>query len=104
MSPGHTVVIFGIMFAVIMGCNPVYITGMDLDYEAGYADNDNERGIHTKKHINPGNLGHWKYVYRNFLLDDMKILKESAELLGIKIINLNKNTWYDVFEFGNLPE
>ena len=104
MSPGHTVIMFGIMFAVIMGCSPIYLTGMDLDYEAGYANNSNEFDIHGMHNTNRGNLGHWKYVYKNFLLDDMKILRESAELMGIKIINLNKNAWYDVFEFGNLPE
>ena len=53
--------------------------------------------------INFPNIGHWKYVFRDFLLDDMRILKESAELLDIKIINLDKNSWHNVFEKGNLP-
>ena len=100
MSPGQTVAIFAIIFAVIMGCNPIYITGMDLDYKAGYAHND-KKFTYTP---NIGNVGHWKHVYKEFLLDDMRILKESAELMGIKIINLNKNAWYDVFEFGDLSE
>ena len=104
MSPGHTVVMFGIVFAVIMGCNPVYLTGMDLDYKIGYAAHNNETNLHEIQIQNLGNLGHWRHVYKNLLLDDMKILRESAELLGTKIINLNKNSWYDVFEFGNLPE
>jgi hypothetical protein len=100
MGPGQTVTMFAVMFAVLMGCNPIYITGMDLDYQVGYAENDK-----SSTYIpNIGNVGHWKYVYRKFLLDDMKILRESAELLGIKIINLNKAAWYDVFEFGELPE
>tara|TARA_R110000824_G_scaffold273447_1_gene461921 strand:+ start:201 stop:1145 length:945 start_codon:yes stop_codon:yes gene_type:complete len=100
MSPGHTVTMFAIMFAVLMGCNPVYITGMDLDYKSGYAENA-KSSTYTP---NIGNVGHWKHVYRKFLLDDMRILKESADFMGIKIINLNKNAWYDVFEFGDLPE
>tara|TARA_R110002110_G_scaffold192533_1_gene400688 strand:+ start:847 stop:1791 length:945 start_codon:yes stop_codon:yes gene_type:complete len=100
MSPGHTVTMFAIMFAALMGCNPIYITGMDLDYRSGYAENANS-STYTP---NIGNVGHWKHVYKKFLLDDMRILKESADLMDIKIINLNKNAWYDVFEFGDLPE
>jgi hypothetical protein len=100
MGPGQTVAMFAIVFAVLMGCNPIYIAGMDLDYQAGYANNA-KSAVYVP---NIGNVGHWKHVYKNFLLDDMRILRESAKLLGTKIINLNKNSWYDVFEFGNLPE
>ena len=98
MSPGHTVGMFGLIFAVLMGCNPVYVGGMDLDYSLGYAAAE-YKNYHSP---NIGNIGHWKITYKDFLLDDMRILKESAELLGIKIINLNNNAWYDVFEKGSL--
>jgi hypothetical protein len=79
-----------------MGCNPVYVTGMDLDYSLGYAEAE-YKNYHSP---NIGNIGHWKITYREFLLDDMKILKESAALLGTKIINLNNNAWYNTFEKG----
>ena len=36
------------------------------------------------------------------MIDDMRILRESAELKGTKIINLNKNAWYDEFTKGDL--
>ena len=97
MGPGQTVGLFALLFAVMMGCTPIYITGMDLDYSIGYAKGD------LNLPINFPNIGHWKYVFRDFLLDDMRILKESAELLDIKIINLDKNSWHNVFEKGNLP-
>ena len=96
-GPGQTVGMFAIMLAAYMGCNPVYITGMDLDYSAGYADTN------ANLPINFPNVGHWKHVFREFILDDMRILKESAESLGIKIINLDKNSWHDVFVKGDLP-
>ena len=32
----------------------------------------------------------------------MRIIRESAELLGIKIVNLNKNSWYNTFTKGDL--
>ena len=98
MGPGHTVGIYAIIYAVLMGCNPIYIAGMDLDYSLGYAEAE-----HKNYHIpNIGNVGHWKKCYKNFLIDDMRILNESARLLNTKIVNLNKNSWYDVFEKGDL--
>jgi len=95
MSPGQTVGTMAIAFAVLAGCNPIYISGLDLDYSMGHAESE------TNYQISAPNIGHWKYIYRHFLLDDMRILKESAENLGIKIINLNKNSWHKVFDFGD---
>mgnify|MGYP003112033635 FL=1 len=96
--PGQTVGLHAVMFAIIMGCNPIYITGLDLDYSAGYANTAKDHN----QFIHPGNVGHWKYAYKDFLLDDMRIIRESAELLGIKIVNLNKNSWYNTFTKGDL--
>ena len=98
MGPSQTVGLFAITFAVLMGCNPVYVTGLDLDCTLGYAGTNNE----TTPGFNAGNLGHWKISFRDFLTDDMRILNESAELLGVKIINLNKEAWYNEFHKGEL--
>tara|TARA_R110002020_G_scaffold188891_5_gene387743 strand:+ start:507 stop:1457 length:951 start_codon:yes stop_codon:yes gene_type:complete len=102
MSPGHTVGMFALAFAVLMGCNPIYFAGMDLDYEKGYSKSDNKK--HAMNGLNEGHYGHCKHIFRNFLLSDMKILKESSEMMGTKIINLSDNSWYNIFEFGMLPE
>jgi len=99
MGVGQTVGIFCLIFATLMGCNPIYISGLDLDYTLGYAEGNTDKPNYIP---NLGNVGHWRHVYRNFLLDDMRILKESAENLGIKIINLNKDSWHTVFEKGQL--
>ena len=98
LGPGQTVGMFAIMFAVLMKCNPIYVVGMDLDYSLGYANAD-FRDYHIP---NIGNIGHWKVVYKDFLMDDMRILRESAEKLDIKIINLNTESWYNIFDKGNL--
>ena len=97
MGPGQTVGLFTATFAVLMGCNPVYIAGLDLDCEAGYAE-----GKKTLGGYNEGHKDHWKVIYRNFLLNDMRILDESAKRLGIQIINLSKHSWHDVFAKGEL--
>ena len=36
-STADTVAIEMLSFAIIMGCNPIYISGMDLDYSKGYS-------------------------------------------------------------------
>jgi len=100
MGPGQTVGLMAIAYAVMMGCSKIYVAGLDLDYSLGYAGSING----TKDIPNIGNIGHWKYVFKDFLLDDMRILNESAELLGTKIINLNKEAWYNEFEKGDLEK
>jgi len=97
MSTGHTVGMFAIAFAALMGCNPIYVTGLDLDCSVGYAKNTN-----IPAQFNAGHTGHWKIIFRDFLLDDMRILNESAKLLGTEIINLNKESWHNEFFKGDL--
>lgn len=101
MGTGQTVGLMALVFAVLMGCNPIYYTGMDLDCSKGYSKNSNNT---SHLWFNQGHLGHWKHIFKDFLLDDMRILKESAALLGVKILNLNDESWYNTFEFGTLPK
>jgi hypothetical protein len=104
MGPGQTVGLFCVAFAIIMGCNPIYIVGLDLDYGAGYASPDPDIMTGTPAHHMPnlGNVGHWRYVFRDFLCDDMRILQESAALKNIEIVNLNQQAWYNEFTKGEL--
>ena len=95
-GPGQTVGLVCVMFAILMGCNPIYIGGLDLDCTLGYA-----KGANPRTTLNEGHMGHWKKIYREFLIDDMRILNESAKLIGTSIINLNKNSWHNEFAKGN---
>tara|TARA_R110000824_G_scaffold101386_6_gene240880 strand:- start:13969 stop:14913 length:945 start_codon:yes stop_codon:yes gene_type:complete len=99
MGPGQTVGIFCLIFAALMGCNPIYVVGLDLDYTLGYAEGDTDKPNYIP---NSGNVGHWRHVYKQFLLDDMRILRDSAKNLGIEIINLNKDSWHNIFNTGDL--
>ena len=81
-----------IAFAIIMGCNPIYVTGADLDYHKGYAD--------ESRHV--PSLGYKLDGVRENLLNDLRIIAESAKKKNIKIINLNKDSWYNVFEIGEI--
>jgi hypothetical protein len=97
MAPGQTIALAAVCFAVFMGCNPIYISGLDLDCSVGYAHAIEHKSHHIH---NIGNIGHWKIAYREFLLDNMRILNESAKLMGISIINLNKDSWHNEFIKG----
>ena len=96
LGPGQTVGMVCIMFAILMKCNPIYVSGLDLDYSLGYAESE------VQHYINAGNLGHWRHCFRDFLTDDMRILKESAENIGVEILNLNNQSWHNVFKTSEL--
>lgn len=88
-SNGDTVLLHGLAFAILMGCNPIYISGLDLDYHKGYAN--------KSMSINLDHLDMWRENSKN-LINDLNILNESALMRGIKIVNLKKGAWYGVFE------
>ena len=95
-STGDSVTLHAIAFAIIMGCNPIYISGLDLDYTKGYA---NKEKTDWQSKANSPNA--FTPVRENFY-NDLNVLSESANLRDIKIINLNKNAWYDSFQTGDL--
>ena len=98
-STGDTVVLHAIAFAIIMGCNPIYVSGMDLNYSKGYADSNVEAPNGMSWRFNDD----WKSMRKN-LLNDLHILNESAKKKNIKIFNLSDNIWYNEFEKGNLTD
>ena len=77
--------------AILMGCNPIYINGMDLDYSKGYANT----GIAA-----PADPLWQDCADRQ--ISTFEALNESAKLLGIEIYNLNPKPWYGVFQIGRL--
>ena len=93
-STGDSVTIHAIAFAIIMGCSPIYVSGLDLDYNKGYA---NEDKVDWKHKANSPNA--FTPVRTNFL-NDLNVLSESAKLRGLEIINLNPEAWYDSFKVG----
>ena len=92
-STGDTVALHAIAFAIIMGCNPIYVSGVDLDYSQGYAN--------EIKGIPADHFTMWQDNSKN-LLSDLEILLESARKLGTDILNLSHNSWHKVFPTGSL--
>lgn len=86
---GDSVAVHALALAVILGCNPIYIAGVDLDYSKGYVDNK------TQNHdsFNP---------WMPRIINDFWQIKNSAEKLGIKIYNLSQESpLKDIFETKN---
>jgi len=90
-STGDTVAVHMVAIAIIMGFNPIYVSGLDLDYGLGFA-NPNV--------FIPDN-NDWQKLDFN-LKNDLKVLNESAQARGIQIINLKQDSWYGIFDKGEL--
>ena len=95
-STGDTVSMHAIAFAIIMGCNPIYVTGLDLNYNKGYANPDKSDWKSKAQGPNA-----WAPIRKN-LQNDIRILNKSAKSRGIEIINLTEDPWYDGFKTGTI--
>ena len=95
-STGDTVSMHAIAFAIIMGCNPIYVTGLDLNYNKGYANPDKSDWKSKAQGPNA-----WGPIRKN-LQNDIRILNKSAKSRGIEIINLTEDPWYDGFKTGTI--
>lgn len=84
---GYTVALHMLAFSIILGCNPIYISGIDLDYRTGYAGY-----CRTKVKLDEFD----DVVVR--LNNDFQIIKESAEHIGTKIYNIGSAHKLSVFE------
>lgn len=87
---GSTVALHMLSFAIIMGCNKINVSGVDLNYQLGYFD---------KKTLNYDSFA----PHLNEILSDFKIIKESAEnIKDLKIKNLSKiSPLKEIFETGD---
>jgi hypothetical protein len=75
-STGDTVAVHMLALSIIMGAKKIYITGVDLDYKKGYYGNNTING----DSFDP---------YLDNILNDFKIINESAKKIGVEIINLS---------------
>jgi hypothetical protein len=83
-----TVAIHMLAIAVILGCNPIYISGVDMNYKTGYVD-DKKQDKHDDIARHSSEFG-----------IQSKVIADSADKLGVKIINLSKEAAYGGIEKG----
>lgn len=97
---GDTVTLHSLSLAILLGCNPIYFIGMDLDYSLGFAQHKNTL-IDDIDVNNAGQVACMNdYTERN--IENLKIINKSAQNINIKIINLNEKSKFDVFPIGKL--
>lgn len=87
---GDTAALHQIALGILLGCNPVYFIGMDLDYRLGFAKNSGGKssssfGVHI------GALSD----YRERILKSLAVIRDSANNIGTDVINLNTESNYD---------
>lgn len=100
---GSNVSLHMLALAVLLGCNPIYMAGIDLEFKEGYAKH---KDIDTKidKSLKKFDKG-WEGRFDPFKADyikSLKIINESAKKMGTNIINLNKDSWFDEIEKGEI--
>lgn len=90
---GDTVVLHMISLSILLGCNPIYVTGFELDYSKGYAKSKIKLNVPSPSDFT---------LYNDNLINDLSIINKSAKNKGIEIINLNKNSRFDVLNIGEI--
>lgn len=87
-----TVALHMVAFAIILGCNPIYISGMDLDHKKGYAFNARPQRTSNDTYLNELDAG------RESIIKSLIILNSSARNIGTKIYSFDKQPSFDIFE------
>lgn len=104
IGSGTSVSILALMLALAMGCNPIYLIGMDHDWLA-HRGQDLHFYYGTTLENHPkanGNLGLIPYkveIHNNLMLwNDYENLKRLSVQKGIRILNATDGGFLDVFE------
>lgn len=88
-----TSIVHAVAFAILTGCNPIYIVGVNLDYKLGYAKN-------TGNILAPPNSDMNDYLSPT--LKAFEVLRNSAKKIGINIFVAIPNPDFGIFEKRNL--
>jgi hypothetical protein len=78
-STGDTVAVHMLSLAILLGLKTIYISGIDLDYSKGYYNTNYAHQVSFSPHITN-------------ILNDFKIIYNSAKNIGVNIFNTNPNS------------
>lgn len=80
---GDTVGVHMLAVAIMLGLNPIYITGVDLDYRQGYVNNNVPTATERIK-WGMSSINH-NDKQRNRIIEDFTTIKQMAEKIGVQI-------------------
>jgi hypothetical protein len=99
-NSGDTVALHSMSLAVLLGCNPIYFIGLDLDYSLGFASHKDrlldDIDINNKLQVACMN----DYTDRN--IENLLVINKAAKAVGTSILNLNKNSKFDIFPISEI--
>jgi len=110
---GDTVGVHMVALGVMLGLNPIYISGIDLDYSNGYFNNDFEGedgsrrlGMKIEERIKMGmNSINRSPDMVDRIIKDFGIINECAKKIGVSIYNTTKQSRLsEVFEYKELKD
>ena len=80
-STGDTVAVHMLALSILLGCKNIYISGVDLDYKKGY----------YQSYMAPVMVTEFEPYLEN-ILNDFRIINDSAKKIGVQIINTNNDS------------
>ena len=83
MGPGVSVGFYALLFAILMGCNPIYVAGLDLEVSKGYAKTINGK----VPIVNQGAKDHWTVVFEQVIKNDLRNNIFNYSLYNFEICN-----------------
>lgn len=83
---GASVILHMIALSILMGCNPIKIVGMDLDYSKGYARNKLSNYYIDWMRVNEPSVFEPDRMLN--IISDLKIIHKSAKNINVKLIDL----------------
>lgn len=92
-GPGDTVGVHMLALSVMLGHNPIHVTGIDLDYTDGYVNNDvDDPDINMAYRIDIGRQSINKsQIMVERIMKDIKTIRECAANIGTEIYAFDKD-------------
>jgi len=92
-GPGDTVGVHMVAMSVMLGHNPIYVTGIDLDYTDGYVNNkvdDPDINMDYRIQIGLSSINR-SPIMVDRIIQDLKTIRDSAARIGTNIYALDKD-------------
>lgn len=86
---GDTVGVHMLALAVMVGLNPIYVSGIDLDYVGGYVNNTLESTA-ARVAMGISSMNNTPVMVER-VLEDIKTIRNAAANIGVEIYDMNGN-------------